>query len=84
LNVLLVILIIVDVGSLIIKIPGANQKKVFRPDIEGFTICDTCRKPDIFSHHSDEYAGYTSLKDAFDFDNADFENELKSPEFFYC
>lgn len=82
LNTLLIILIIVDAGSLIIKIPVAKEKKVFRPEVEGFINCDTCRKPDIFFIIPDQYAGYTSLKDIFNFDNADFENELKTRGFY--
>ena len=82
LNILLAILIIVDAGWLITKIPAAKEKKVFHPEAEGFTICDTCRKPDIFFIIPDQYAGYTSLKDVFDFDNADFENELKARGFY--
>ena len=82
LNVLLTILIIVDASWLIIKIPVAKEKKVFRPETEGFTICDTCRKPDIFLIIPDQYSGYTALKDVFDFDNAGFENELKDRGFY--
>jgi Sulfatase len=81
LNMLLAILIVVDAGSLIIKMPVTKEKKIFHPDAEGFTICDTCRKPDIFFIIPDQYAGYTALKDVFDFDNADFENELKARGF---
>jgi len=82
LNTLLVILIIVDAGWLISKIPAAKEQKVFRPEAEGFTICDTCQKPDIFFIIPDQYAGYSALKDVFDFDNADFENELKTRGFY--
>ncbi len=82
LNILLAILIIVDVGSLITKIPAAKEKKAFHPEAGGFTICDTCGKPDIFFIIPDQYAGYTALKDVFDFDNADFENELKARKFY--
>jgi hypothetical protein len=81
LNILLPILILVDAGWLITKIPAAKEKKVFHPEAEGFTICDTCSKPDIFFIIPDQYAGYTALKDVFDFDNADFESELKSRGF---
>jgi len=81
LNVLLAILIIVDAGWLIAKIPIAREKKIFRPEAEGFITCDTCLKPDIFFIIPDQYAGYTALKDVFDFDNVDFENELKARRF---
>ena len=82
LNILLAILIIVDAGWLITKIPAAKEKKIFNPKAEGFTICDTCNKPDIFFIIPDQYAGYTALKDVFDFDNVDFENELKARKFY--
>ena len=82
LNTLMAILIIADAGWLITKIPAVNQKKGFRPELEGFIVCDTCRKPDIFLIIPDQYAGYTALKDVFDFDNADFENELKARRFY--
>ena len=82
LNLLLAILIIVDAGRLITRIPAAKEKKAFHPGDEGFTICDTCSKPDIFFIIPDQYAGYTSLKDVFHFDNADFENELKVRGFY--
>jgi len=82
LNILLAILIIVDAGWLITKIPAAKEKKIFNPEAEGFTICDTCNKPDIFFIIPDQYAGYTALKDVFDFDNVDFENELKARKFY--
>ena len=82
LNIVFGILIIVDAGWLITKIPAAKEKKVFNPEAEGFTICDTCHKPDIFFIIPDQYAGYSSLKDVFNFDNADFENELKARGFY--
>jgi len=82
LNILLTILIIVDAGWLVTKIPTAKEKKEFRPETEGFTICDTCRTPDIFLIIPDQYSGYTALKDVFDFDNTNFENELKARGFY--
>ena len=82
LNILLTILIIVDAGWLIIKIPAIKEKKVFRLEAEGFITCDTCRKPDIFFIIPDQYAGYTSLKDVLGFDNIDFENKLKARGFY--
>lgn len=82
LNILLVILIFVDAGWLLSKIPVAKGKKAFNPEAEGFTICDTCQKPDIFLIIPDQYAGYTALKDVFDFDNTNFENALKARNFY--
>ena len=81
LNILFAILIMVDAGWLISKIPAAKEKKAFNPGAEGFTICDTCPRPDIFFIIPDQYAGYTSLKDVFDFDNTDFENQLRARGF---
>ena len=78
LNLLLTILILLETVFLIIKIPVVKQIKAFHPAAEGFTICDSCSKPDIFLIIPDQYAGYTALKDVFHFENAVFENELRA------
>jgi len=81
LNILLLMLLLVDTGSLIKKIPVVTKAKVFHPAAEGFTICDSCSKPDIFFIIPDQYAGHNELKDVFHFDNSAFENELKARGF---
>ena len=81
LNILLLILIMVDTGWLIAKIPAVQKSKTFSPVASGFTICDSCSKPDIFLIIPDQYAGNTELKDAFHFDNTAFENELAARGF---
>lgn len=81
LNLLLIILILFDVGLLFTKIPVAREKKVFHPAKKGLKICDTCSRPDIFLIIPDQYAGYSALKDVFNFDNSAFENELKKRGF---
>jgi hypothetical protein len=76
LNILFIILIIVDTGLLVAKIPVVQKNKTFSPVASGFTICDSCSKPDIFLIIPDQYSGNTALKDVFHFDNSEFENEL--------
>ena len=76
LNILFLLLIVVDLMSLIIKIPKENQKIAFDPVKEGFTICDSCRKPDIYLIIPDEYPGSIALKEDFHFGNFSFEKEL--------
>ena len=46
-----------------------------------FPQCDTCSKPDIYLVVLDEYAGHQSLKDLFEFDNYEFEQQLRQRGF---
>jgi hypothetical protein len=82
LNLLLVALIMIDFGSLIIKIPKTEKKKHFNAAAEGFTICDSCYKPDIFLIIPDEYCGTKVLHDIFQFDNSAFLSALKARGFY--
>jgi hypothetical protein len=43
----------------------------------GFSICDTCDKPDIYFIVADEYAGDQELKEIFHFDNSKFLDRLR-------
>jgi len=76
LNLALILFILIDLGSLILKISGGKKKS---NDLTAakFTKCDTCSKPDVFLIISDQYTGNTALKKVFDFDNSSFENELR-------
>jgi hypothetical protein len=76
LNMLFLILILIDMGRLTIKIAGNKKNTSLTAGTAGFTVCDTCRKPDIFLILLDQYAGSTALKDVFNFDNTAFQNEL--------
>jgi hypothetical protein len=77
LNILFLVVILFDTGRLIVKIPAINKKKAFHPTAEGFSICDSCSKPDIFLIIPDQYTGNSALKEIFQFDNSRFEDELK-------
>ncbi|HJU45446.1 MAG TPA: hypothetical protein VJ647_01625, partial [Chitinophagaceae bacterium] len=81
LNTLLALLIIIDAGRLAAKTASPGKNKTFQPGIKDLTVCDTCRKPDIFLIIPDEYAGNTALKNIFQYDNATFENELRARGF---
>jgi hypothetical protein len=82
LNLLFVVLILVDVSSLIIKIPSVKKLKRFDAAAEGFIPCDSCSKPDIFLIIPDQYSGHSLLQKDFRFDNSIFENELKERGFY--
>lgn len=80
LNILLIILITIDSGTLIFK--SINYKGNHVENLSGkFIDCDTCNKPDIYFIITDEYAGKTALSELFSFDNSGFEDQLKSRGF---
>jgi hypothetical protein len=74
LNMVLLVIILADIGWLITKMAGFGKNKT---PAEEFSICDTCRKPDIFFIITDQYSGETALKKIFNFDNTQFENKLQ-------
>ena len=76
LNWLFLLLILIDAGSLLLKVSKQNKTAITHLPKE-FTNCDTCSKPDIYLIVADEYAGQTELQDIFCFDNSSFLNELK-------
>ncbi len=49
----------------------------------GIIACSDCAKPDIYFLLFDEYAGKHSLKNNFNFDNSEFELELKQKGFYF-
>lgn len=81
LNILFLLLIVFDLGLLVIKIPAENKKREFFPAKEGFTLCDSCTKPDIYLIIPDEYPGFSALKEDFGFDNSSFQTELEKRNF---
>ncbi len=80
LNILLLLLLLVDLGWLVSKTISENKKSFLGKS--DFIKCDTCSKPDIYFLLADEYAGFSELKDIFQFDNSEFENELRSRGFY--
>lgn len=77
LNTLLLLLLAIDAGRLAAKVASPEKNSAFQPGMEGLTICDTCRKSDIFLIVPDEYSGNTALKNVFHYDNTAFENALR-------
>ncbi len=75
LNVLLLLLILFDIGSLLLKLTKKREPRIIEFPAEPIK-CDTCSKPDIYLIIADEYAGKTELQDIFSFDNTPFENDL--------
>lgn len=80
-NLLFLMLIFLDAGSLLMKIPTVNRNKSFNAAAEGFISCDTCARPDIFFIVPDQYTGNKALKEVFHFDNSLFEHELEERGF---
>ncbi len=79
LNFLLLSLITIDAAWLVLRTLGSGRPPAAIGD--GFSKCDSCKKPDIFFIILDEYSGNTALKDRFNFDNSGFENELRHRAF---
>ena len=75
LNVLLIFLVVFETLSLVLP-----AKKPLT-DAVRFPSCDTCTKPDIYLVVLDEYAGHQALQDLFDFDNSEFEQQLRQRGF---
>lgn len=73
LNTLLIIFLVIDIGSLIMKI-AARKETTGLP--EGFTHCTDCPKPDIYFILADEYAGPTALDSVFGFNDSVFIKQL--------
>ena len=72
LNTLLVVYIVVDLFTIGAKLVGPKKvdlSKVTFSQSQKMTICDTCRKPDIYFLIFDEYASTASLKEKFQYQN---------------
>lgn len=83
LNALFLIYIGTDTGIAFWKLTHTNNKSLsvykFAKQNE-YTVCDTCRKPDIYFLLYDEYGGSASLKEQYNFDN-DLDSFLLSKHF---
>ena len=76
LTVLLLLLIVME--AVLLVIPA--RKPI--TDAARFSSCDTCSKPDIYLVVMDEYAGHQALQDLFEFDNGEFEQQLRQRGFY--
>lgn len=74
LNILFVLLILIDTGSLTIQI--LNKKQTYKHVGPRYTVCDSCTKPDVYIILLDEYAGAEELKDLFNYNNQPFFDSL--------
>lgn len=80
LNVLFLVLIAVDLGHLLIQLPGLKRPHAAPLD-RALASCPSCNKPDIYLILADEYAGKQELKELFQYDNSPFEQDLRSRGF---
>jgi hypothetical protein len=78
LNLLLVVLVLIDLGSLVIKTRTSVSPKILDKE---FIACDTCARPDVYLIVADGYAGKKELEDVFHFDNSAFEAQLRQRGF---
>ena len=78
LNILMVILIIIDTGTLLFRVSSKKKGLALQGTDTGdvFSLCDTCPKPDVYIILLDEYAGARELKDIFHYDNQPFYDSL--------
>ena len=80
-NTLLLILILIDAGTIAVKANGSDRHSGPGPGNENYVICDTCKKPDIYFILLDQYAGNEALKSEFNFDNNPFIKQLTTRGF---
>ncbi len=79
LNLLLIILIAIDLGTLAVK---SSKNNIVETLPAGMSKCDSCKKPDIYLLMFDEYAGQKELQAMFGFANTDFIDALKQRGFY--
>lgn len=77
-NILLLIYLMVDIGTIIFKNPK-SEALTSRPV---YVPCDTCVKPDIYLFILDEYTGTNELQNYFHYNNHVFEEALRQRGFF--
>jgi hypothetical protein len=75
----LLVLITIDIFSLAGKLINDNKNDSLPA---GFTVCESCPKPDVYLILADEYAGQTELKNLFQFDNSEFLKQLTDRGFY--
>ena len=81
LNWVLLLLILTESGSLVCNISATRKNDTVQVP-NGFSPCDSCFKPLIFTWlWPTNTAGDRELKDIFHFDNVEFENELRKRGF---
>ena len=80
LNLLFLLLTIMEIIFLVPKI-FRQEEQLVTPLTSSFIPCDTCARPDVYLIIADEYAGGSSLKEVFSFDNSAFEEQLRSRGF---
>jgi len=81
-NVLLLLYLVIDAGSALLKAAGQN-----RPQLPSYSIpelakpCDSCARPDIYFLVFDEYSSSRVLKDFYHYDNSELDHFLESEDF---
>ncbi|MER3497277.1 MAG: hypothetical protein C4308_00885 [Chitinophagaceae bacterium] len=78
LNILFIILVAYDLLGIISKGKSLSNNNRFN---KNFVRCDSCDHPDIYLIIADGYAGHQELNDLFNYDNSEFENQLRQRGF---
>jgi hypothetical protein len=80
-NCLLLVYLLVDAGTIVTKV--AKRAGPVVPVAQNiYTICDTCRRPDVYLIIMDEYSGDRILRDYFKYDNSSFAAQLRQRGFY--
>lgn len=85
LNMLLIIYLLVDLGSMGWKAshPNADRLSVYYNNNNHYKACDTCASPDIYLLLFDEYSSSGTLKEAYGYDNSGLDSFLVQQGFHY-
>jgi hypothetical protein len=81
LNLLFLLLTVMELIFLLPKI-FKKEEQLVNSLSNSFIACDTCTRPDVHLVIADEYAGDSSLKEIFSFDNSEFEEQLRARGFY--
>ena len=81
LNTLLLILLLADGISLLIKV-NAKNNELSTEKRALLKLCNSCPKPDIYLIVADGYSGKIPLQTFLNYDNTPFENQLKERGFY--
>jgi hypothetical protein len=85
LNVLLVVYLLVDLGSMVWKATHDNPNQLSihnTKDGNNYLPCDSCANPDIYFLLFDEYSSSASLREAFGYNNNELDSFLVSNGFY--
>jgi hypothetical protein len=82
LNILFLLYLLVDLGSILRKVVSPGLPLFPSPSIQGLSDhCDSCARPDIYFLIFDEYSSSGVLKDVYHYDNSRLDSFLMGENF---